>query len=539
MDRRNNKIYNIKSYFGLFIKENLFDYIVLIIMNLVAELGVIYSVYRLNNFLQSGFMQEGRSRDVITLISIVLVVAVCKIIKAHYDFKLSNEGLIYIEKKQLDHVMHSKYESTSMIDKIELAQQINNDCVTISDFYVAKLLSLIVNIIKLIVILYLIAKSSLISSVILLALIVFYVIIFLLSKKIYKKKNLDMLEAQQKYFSVLGGELLNIFLVKANSWYKETIKRFEQTGSEFVKKSIKFLDFDFIISNFIQIVSMIVLILFPVLMIITGVDISLIFVVVLLSQMFFDSFNQTFNIMRDINQKNVSLERQNKLLRIERDQNGDKCLEKINNIHLKDVSFKYQQAKNYILENKTFNFEKDKVTLIKGDNGSGKSTIIKLILSILYAQNGEILIDDQAMSEINMESLKKDNIAFCEQEPYLVKGTILENLNYGLDNAKDLSFYMNNPLLSFVKELPNGFDTEITQSNNNISGGQKQRIGIVRALSKESANVYIFDEPTSALDVKSIEILTTMIKEKKKGNIIIVITHDKDFEKVADKIYSL
>lgn len=138
-----------------------------------------------------------------------------------------------------------------------------------------------------------------------------------------------------------------------------------------------------------------------------------------------------------------------------------------------------------------------------------------------------------------MESLKKDNIAFCEQEPYLVKGTILENLNYGLDNAKDLSFYMNNPLLSFVKELPNGFDTEITQSNNNISGGQKQRIGIVRALSKESANVYIFDEPTSALDVKSIEILTTMIKEKKKGNIIIVITHDKDFEKVADKIYSL
>ena len=98
---------------------------------------------------------------------------------------------------------------------------------------------------------------------------------------------------------------------------------------------------------------------------------------------------------------------------------------------------------------------------------------------------------------------------------------------------------MNNPLLSFVKDLPNGFDTEITQSNNNISGGQKQRIGIVRALSKESANVYIFDEPTSALDVKSIEILTTMIKEKKKGNIIIVITHDKDFEKVADKIYSL
>ena len=78
----------------------------------------------------------------------------------------------------------------------------------------------------------------------------FYIVLFTFTKNIYKSKNFEMLDSQKKYFSVLGGELLNIFLIKANSWYTETINKFEKAGLDFVKKSISFLDFDYFISNF-------------------------------------------------------------------------------------------------------------------------------------------------------------------------------------------------------------------------------------------------------------------------------------------------
>ena len=90
---------------------------------------------------------------------------------------------------------------------------------------------------------------------------------------------------------MLGGELLNIFLIKANSWYTETINKFEKSGLNFVKKSISFLDFDYFLSNFLETISMIIIVLFPVVLLFFKLDIELIFIIILLSQIFIKTFN--------------------------------------------------------------------------------------------------------------------------------------------------------------------------------------------------------------------------------------------------------
>ena len=236
MDKNNSKTNKIKKIFMSFIKQNICTYLFFIVLTLFSEIGVVYLIYNLNVFLKYDSIKTIDYAQLSNLIIFLAIIFSSNFIKEHYDFKLSNNGLIYLEKQQLHHLIHSKLETIDKVDKIELLQQINNDCVVVSDFYISKIVSLFVKILKLVILIYMLSKLSLISMIMLFIVISFYIVLFTFTKNIYKSKNFEMLDSQKKYFSVLGGELLNIFLIKANSWYTETINKFEKAGLDFVKK---------------------------------------------------------------------------------------------------------------------------------------------------------------------------------------------------------------------------------------------------------------------------------------------------------------
>ena len=539
MDKNNSKTNKIKKIFMSFIKQNICTYLFFIVLTLFSEIGVVYLIYNLNVFLKYDSIKTIDYAQLSNLIIFLAIIFSSNFIKEHYDFKLSNNGLIYLEKQQLHHLIHSKLETIDKVDKIELLQQINNDCVVVSDFYISKIVSLFVKILKLVILIYMLSKLSLISMIMLFIVISFYIVLFTFTKNIYKSKNFEMLDSQKKYFSVLGGELLNIFLIKANSWYTETINKFEKAGLDFVKKSISFLDFDYFISNFLETISMIIIVLFPVVLLFFKLDIELIFIIILLSEIFIKTFNEIFELLKSVNKNSISMNRLNDLLSISVDNNGSKTIDEISKIEIVDISFKYCNSDKNIFSNKSFLFEKNNIYIISGENGSGKSTLIKILLNLLDISKGRILINGENIDNYNMEFIRKNIFSFCEQVPYLIKDSLLNNLNYGSYNPKNIDYYKYNKLLNFVNKLDKNFYTELTLTNSNISAGQKQKIGIVRALSKDTANVYIFDEPTSAMDREGIKIFINLMKEMKNNNIIIIVTHENELKEIGDVIYSI
>ena len=539
MDKNNYKTNKIKKIFMSFIKQNICTYLFFIVLTLFSEIGVVYLIYNLNVFLKYDSIKTIDYAQLSNLIIFLAIIFSSNFIKEHYDFKLSNNGLIYLEKQQLHHLIHSKLETIDKVDKIELLQQINNDCVVVSDFYISKIVSLFVKILKLVILIYMLSKLSLISMIMLFIVISFYIVLFTFTKNIYKSKNFEMLDSQKKYFSVLGGELLNIFLIKANSWYTETIYKFEKAGLDFVKKSISFLDFDYFISNFLETISMIIIVLFPVVLLFFKLDIELIFIIILLSEIFIKTFNEIFELLKSVNKNSISMNRLNDLLSISVDNNGSKTTDEISKIEIVDMSFKYCNSDKNIFSNKSFLFEKNNIYIISGENGSGKSTLIKILLNLLDIYEGSILINGEIIDNYDMEFIRKNIFSFCEQEPYLIKDSLLNNLNYGSYNPKNIDYYKSNELLSFVNKLDKNFYTELTLTNSNISAGQKQKIGIVRTLSKDTANVYIFDEPTSAMDKEGVKIFIDLMKEMKNNNIIIIVTHENELKEIGDVIYSI
>ena len=207
-----------------------------------------------------------------------------------------------------------------------------------------------------------------------------------------------------------------------------------------------------------------------------------------------------------------------------------------------DVSFKYPNAEENVLEHISFKALPGETVAFIGSTGSGKSTIVKLIPRLFDVSDGSITYGDHDIRDYRQKDLR-DHIGYVTQKAILFKGTIKSNIEFGeeidetaLNSAIDIA-----QAREIISEKELGIDEPITQGGTNVSGGQKQRISIARALAKRDANIFIFDDSFSALDYKTDkklrDELTKMI-EKKKSTVLIVAQRISTI-KNADKIIVL
>jgi ATP-binding cassette subfamily B protein len=181
------------------------------------------------------------------------------------------------------------------------------------------------------------------------------------------------------------------------------------------------------------------------------------------------------------------------------------------------VSFKYPDAADYVLENISFTAKKGETVAFIGSTGSGKSTLINLVLRFFDATEGEVLIDGINVKDYKLESLM-NKIGYVSQKAVLFKGTVDSNVGYG-DNGTDqfgeneIKQAVNIAQASdFVEKMEGQYDASIAQGGTNISGGQKQRLAIARAVCRHP-EIYIFDDSFSALDYKTDRQLRKALKD--------------------------
>lgn len=209
-------------------------------------------------------------------------------------------------------------------------------------------------------------------------------------------------------------------------------------------------------------------------------------------------------------------------------------------VEFKNVSFKYPDAEEDILENINFTAEPGKTTAIIGSTGSGKSTVVNLIPRFYDVTKGELFVDGVNVKNVKQKALR-DIIGFVPQKGMLFSGTIESNIKYSDENMSDEQ--MENAAqiaqaTEFIESKPEKYDSEIAQGGSNVSGGQRQRLSIARAIAK-NPEIFVFDDSFSALDFKTDSKLREALKEKTEGKTVIIIAQRISTILDADQIIVL
>jgi ATP-binding cassette subfamily B protein len=220
--------------------------------------------------------------------------------------------------------------------------------------------------------------------------------------------------------------------------------------------------------------------------------------------------------------------------------NGDIEFKKLKNkIELKDVSFSYVENFN-VLNNVDLTIQSGKTTAIVGSTGSGKSTLIKLLLRLYEINNGSISYDSNSLKDIELSSLR-EKIGLVSQDVFLFEGTVIENIAYGDLNASESQVWnaaQKSEADEFINNLPQKEKTIVGERGQKLSGGQRQRISIARAILK-NPEILILDEATSSVDNETEAAIQRSLDILKKDRTVIVIAHRLSTVRNADIIYVL
>ena len=250
------------------------------------------------------------------------------------------------------------------------------------------------------------------------------------------------------------------------------------------------------------------------------------------------SFMMLLVIILNIPRVVVSFKRINEILSVEPSISNTGRIKhnSLKSIEIKNIFFRYEKAHEDILKNISFRIEKGENVGIIGSSGSGKTTIVNLLLRHIDATSGEILINGIDIKEYDIESLR-NIFAYTPQKTLLFKGSIRENLTFDknlannvLDNALDEA-----AIKDFIDNNSEGYEFKIEQAAANLSGGQKQRMSIARAL-LSGGECLLFDDSFSAVDYITDKRIRSSINKNYSDKMVILVTQRVGTIKEADKI---
>lgn len=254
---------------------------------------------------------------------------------------------------------------------------------------------------------------------------------------------------------------------------------------------------------------------------------------------------QVIGFAQSLQDAKISLERLNE---IHNKEDEDKNLDFMSDvlpddlsISLKDVCFNYDGAdRDYVLDNISLTIPPNKVTAIVGASGSGKTTIIKLLLGFYPPNKGDIVIGDTSLKNINPH-LWRQKTGAVMQEGFIFSDTIANNIAVGeetIDKKRLLHAVKVANIKEFIDSLPLGYNTKIGMEGNGISQGQRQRMLIARAVYKNPQFIF-FDEATNSLDANNERVIMDNLTEFYKGRTTVIVAHRLSTVQHADNIIVL
>lgn len=200
------------------------------------------------------------------------------------------------------------------------------------------------------------------------------------------------------------------------------------------------------------------------------------------------------------------------------------------------VGYTYPGGDRPALDDLTLTLEAGTVTALVGRSGAGKSTLVNLLLRFMEPGSGEIRANGVPVGDLAAETWR-ENLALVPQRPYLFHGSVLENIRLARPDAtrEEVELAAELAGAAFIRDLPEGYDTEIGERGARLSGGEAQRVAIARAFLKD-APILVMDEPTSSLDPESEREVRAAMGRLARGRTVLVVAHRLNTVRAADRI---
>lgn len=360
--------------------------------------------------------------------------------------------------------------------------------------------------------------------------------------KIRELKTSQYIEKYKKFSSWMSDTINGIIEIKLWNIYKIKNEEFIKNKKTLLESNQQFTMIDswnmFFEFNLEWIVAVILYICGGMLIINNKLSLGGLFAFISYSSSVTSPISAVLNIKMILAKTMPSAKRLFKFLDLEEEINGSIKTFDIADISFENVHFSYDN-KREILSNISFSIPKGYKVAIIGENGSGKSTIINMILRFFNPTSGEIRLGKIDIKDIDLNKYR-ELFAVVTQDSYLFNKTIKKNID--LENNEDESqlsdIYIKSGVAGYLDKMPKGEHSIIGNNAARLSGGEKQKIAVARALIKDAPFV-ILDEPTSSFDTKSDQYLHDLIINQMKNKTVILITHKCENLKGIDIVYKV
>lgn len=517
-----------------------------LITTLVSIFGTQMNGYIVDNFISKGDIL-GLSRICVVLIIMYMVSTATTFLQNRYMVSIAQNTSSEIRRDLFENIQKLPLKYFDINSSGDLMSRLTNDIDNINLTLSQSLVQFFSGIINIVGMLIAMLVLSPILTFVGLATVPFMFI----STNYLVKKTQPYFIKQQRQLGELNGFIEEkvsgqkaILLFSKEEYVKEEFSKINKnlTRSSIVAQTLSGCMGP--LNNFLNNITYLVIAVTGGYFILSGMDITVgvVFSIILFMRNFTRPINEIMNIFNTIQSALAGAERVFEIMDESKEKDLDKSIELQNikgEVQFKNVDFSYIEDKK-ILKDISLEADPGNTIAIVGPTGSGKTTIINLLTRFYDIDSGEILIDGQNIDKIKRESLR-NSISIVLQDTYLFSVSLMENIRYGRLTATDEEVIEAAKLAHahhFIKQLPNGYDTLITDNGSNLSHGQRQLIAIARAILSKSS-ILILDEATSSIDTLTEVAIQKAMANLMKGKTTFIIAHRLSTIKNADKIIAL
>lgn len=534
-----------KHWFFGTLRRNISTYKDVIIASILINIFVLFSPFYVMNIYDRvvpNFAQETLWAMSIGVAVIYIFDFIVKFVRAYYIDVVSKKIDIIVSSLIFNKILNMKLSSKpkytgSFANNIKDFEQIKS-------FFSSSTIAVLVDLPF--VVLFLVAIFYISGAIVLVPIL--FIFLILLYSIIIKKPLFKSIESSNEAISHKNG----ILIESLNAL--ETIKglgasghlrwKWEETTADISKKALVTKMLSTSISNvngfLVQFSTVAVVVIGVYLIADNNLTLGGLIAAVILSSRAIVPMGQFASLISSYEQAKASFIMLDKIMNLPEEKAENKALihkKQINgDIKFKNVSFFYSENKK-ILNSVSFEIKQGEKVAIIGKMGSGKSTILKLLMKLYEANEGEIIVDNVELKQIDTSDVRK-NLAYVSQEAILFNGTLKENILYKHPNADDktlLKATAQAQLLDFVNSHPQGFDLSIGERGDTLSGGQKKAVSLARAIVGNYSTL-LLDEPTDSMDNSTEARLINDLKDEIKDKTLILITHKSSMLQLVDRI---
>ena len=466
------------------------------------------------------------------------------------DIQLKIMAMRIVQKMRMQIYSNIQRIGISFFDNMpagSIVSKVTNDTLAVQGLYVkvlGEIFKSTVYVISIYIILFTIQAQFALLATFLLPLVAFIIYIYNKKARVY---NNVIRSKVSELNGAINETVQGISVIQAFNNQEQIQKDFDKTNEERVNQRTKLLVLNSATSY--NIISTLRNIVFVVMIYYFGnkvikdnavTSVGLLYVYVDYISILFHHIHQIVQQMNEMSKSTVASSHVFEMIDKEGKDISDEKIDKINGtVEFKDVSFYYKKDE-YVLKNINISAEKGQTIALVGHTGSGKSSIMNLLLKFYQPQQGKILIDGMDLQTLQDQTIR-DHMGIVLQEPYLFTGTILSNITLNKENIsrqdaeKALEMVGGDLVLGNLKD---GIDEKVVERGATLSSGQRQLISFARALA-QNPTILILDEATSSVDSETEKIIQSAMDVLMKGRTTFIIAHRLSTIKNADKIYLL